>query len=373
MSQQEWIRHFRPLTEEQIQTFANDGVLVVENVLTSEELESSRNGLHQTLAQLSVDTDDLIGTGHALRYLSSTNGSGGVLDIFYDEWKMRIASNPTLFSMTCQLWDTAYCHSGETAESLDKTQRFKWHPYGEFDCNKGYMFIDRIGYRLPTALAEQLGTQLETHSGLKRNSSLQRSLTPHLDCCPDNLFTDKSKWRPIQCFVSLTDTVEPNAGGFEVATGFHHDFADWAKRRPPTVVTRKQKDGTSVSECFPAPCIGEYTHIRPREDRNVMDRVQHVPVPAGSAVFWDNRLPHANAYRHDGNVPRSVVYCSFLPDVPINRLYAEKQLQKWKEGRNPNEQWIKTRENSVESSATIQKQLNDLSPLARTLLLIDKW
>jgi hypothetical protein len=30
------------------------------------------------------------------------------LDIFYPEWKMKIAFNETLFRMTCQLWREAY-------------------------------------------------------------------------------------------------------------------------------------------------------------------------------------------------------------------------------------------------------------------------
>jgi Protein of unknown function (DUF1479) len=81
-------------------------------------------------------------------------------------------------------------------------------------------------------------------------------------------------------------------------------------------------------------------HIRPKEDANVLRQIQHVTVRAGSVVFWDNRIPHANAYRHDGNEPRVVVYCSFLPNVAINRRYALQQLARWKRGLNPIDQWI---------------------------------
>ena len=82
--------------------------------------------------------------------------SGGVLDIFYPDWKMKIATNEVLFRMTCQLWKEAYCHSGETLEDLSNSTIgeadgnveagsrsddliFKWHPFGAFDCDKGYM------------------------------------------------------------------------------------------------------------------------------------------------------------------------------------------------------------------------------------------
>ena len=104
------------------------------------------------------------------------NIPGGVLDIFYPEWKMKIAANEALFRMTCQLWKEAYCYSGEKledtrclttteddgierlsevctvecdnygdrnkhkrAEVLSEDVSFMWHPFGAFDCNKGYM------------------------------------------------------------------------------------------------------------------------------------------------------------------------------------------------------------------------------------------
>jgi hypothetical protein len=105
--------------------------------------------------------------------------TGGVLDIFYQEWQMKIATNETLFRMTCQLWKEAYCHSGEKLEDMMKKRSknnasswgakcsddhgmesgggsggiddgadienemecfsFKWHPFGAFDCDRGYM------------------------------------------------------------------------------------------------------------------------------------------------------------------------------------------------------------------------------------------
>jgi hypothetical protein len=53
-------------------------------------------------------------------------------------------------------------------------------------------------------------------------------------------------------------------------------------------------------------------------------------------------IPHSNSYRHDGTILRVVVYCSFLPDVPINRIYVKNQLEHWKCGRYPSgNQWIK--------------------------------
>jgi hypothetical protein len=383
------------LSQEQIRTFCHDGVLVVDNVLTPSQVDTAQRGLSETLARNGVDTDHLDTTGGALQNLSSTNGSGGVLDLFYEDWKMKVATNDRLFSITTQLWESAFFHCGESRSKGDlldeENNQFKWHPYGAFNCQRGYAYVDRIGFRLPTGLAQKLGAELEsaaagTKTKKKKVTPIQRSLTPHLDCCPENLYKEDannqnsdnptSKWRPIQCFVSLTDNLEPNTGGFEAAKGFHRGFDAWAASREPTKITRKSsRGGQPETVNFQAPCVGEYTHMRPKEDRDVMDRIEHIPVRAGSAVFWDNRIPHANAYRHDGNIPRSVVYCSFLPDVPINKKYAAEQLENWKQGRRPTDQWINPDENGdqIEPTDNLQEKFDALSPLGRQLLAIDPW
>ena len=283
---------------------------------------------------------------------------------------MDIATNPKLFSVTKQLWSAAYCHNGEKKEHLPSEKHFKWHPYGAFDCTKGYLYLDRIGYRLPTTLAQKLGDRINSHKK-KKTRALQRSLTPHLDCCPERLFAETTKWRPIQCFVSLTENLEANLGGFEVAKGFHRNFDEWAQNRPPTIIEHVENGKKSMTS-VPAPCMGEYTHIRPKEDREVMERVLHVPVPAGSAVFWDNRLPHANAYRHDGSSPRVVVYCSFLPDVERNRVYAKNQLNNWRTGRPPRDQWNHMEEDRIDGQdCNIQNY--SFTNLGEKLMGIESW
>lgn len=379
-----------PLSQDQIQTFLKDGVLVVEDILSHNELEAARQGLVETLARNGVDEDNLNNptTARNLQSLSSTNGSGGVLDLFYDQWKLEVAMNQRLFDATTQLWQAAYCHEGEQKSDLDESERFKWYPFGPFDTRIGYAYLDRIGFRLPTAWAEQLGHQLAAAakqgeasktSNRKKKRPLQRSLTPHLDCCPDNLYEEQSKWRPIQCFVSLTDNLEPNTGGFEAARGFHRSFAEWAKTRPPTVITRQTEAATTESTAFPAPCIGAYTHIRPKEDADVIAQIQHIPVPAGAAVFWDNRVPHANSYTHVGETPRSVVYCSFLPDVPINRTYVDQQLQNMRAGRQPTDQWITPPHEDCSSEAqyngvaTVEHRLGTLTEFQKRLLGVIPW
>ena len=103
-----------------------------------------------------------------------------------------------------------------------------------------------------------------------------------------------------------------------------------------------------------------------------MERIEHIPVKAGSVVFWDNRIPHGNSYRNDPSPEgdgennsvlgtsgsRAVVYCSFLPDVDINRKFVQRQLVDWKEQRPPRigDRWMKQEDDDVVDDAT---QVND--------------
>ena len=356
------------LSLEQREQFLKEGVLVVENVLSKDQVEEALDGLQNTLKKHGVHVPLVVEdeeSARAFQNLSSTNGSGGVLDIFYEKWKMKVASNETLFQITTQLWDAAYCQGGDATD-----ESIWWHPYGHFDSHRGYMYIDRVCYRLPTKLGNQLGERINGNKR-KKQRAIQRSLTPHLDCCPETRFQNTKKWRPIQCFVSLTDNLEANTGGFEAAKGFHCDFEAWAKNRRPTMIVQNN-DNNKTEKAIPAACVGEYTHIRPKEDYEVMKRVCHIPISAGSAVFWDNRIPHSNAYRHTGDTPRSVVYCSFLPDIELNRQYVKRQLIDFNSRRPVTDQWNHITETRKEE--IIDSNDHDaLSTLGRKLMGIDPW
>jgi len=145
-------------------------------------------------------------------------------------------------------------------------------------------------------------------------------------------------------------------------------------------------------------CVREYTYIRPKEDEEVMKAVQHVSVRKGSAVFFDNRIPHSNAFRHVGTSPRAVIYCSFLPDVHINRIYAKKQLDGYYDGKLPNDTWVLVQDeqekqdddnNHIDHNSTRNDFVKDLpdpnhftnprknefslSSLGRKLMMMDPW
>lgn len=363
------------LTSEEVQRFEQDGLLVIDDFLSPSQVQKALHDLsNHTLSRFQIDANNLEETGYNLTQLSSTNGSGGVLDLFYDEWKMKLVSDQRLFHMTTQLWALYNDSAGPDSEP------FLRHPYGSFNIERGYAYIDRIGYRIPTHLAERLGKQ-QPHRASSKTFPIQRSLTPHLDCCPQSLFEEEDKFRPIQCFISLTDNLESNTGGFEAVKGFHKEFAEWTRTRTPSTIVERGPNNEKRKISVQPPCIGNYTHIRPKEDSAVMKRVRHVPVRAGSLVFWDFRLPHANAYRHNGDLPRVVIYCSFLPDIPLNRSYVKCQLENWKRGRQPSDQWINhNTETNGEIGSTLEtkkgifeKISKELSDFEQKLFGLSDW
>ena len=66
--------HHFPLHQEQLDEFIQNGVLVVDNVFTGDEINAALEGLKSTLEEYGVDVNDLPNSGHHLKSLSSTNG-----------------------------------------------------------------------------------------------------------------------------------------------------------------------------------------------------------------------------------------------------------------------------------------------------------
>ena len=80
-------------SEDQVNDFLNSVVFVVTKVFSNEELVRYRSALIRTLSQRGVDIACLVECAKATHALSSTNGSGGVLDKFYEDWKMELATS----------------------------------------------------------------------------------------------------------------------------------------------------------------------------------------------------------------------------------------------------------------------------------------
>ncbi|DAZ98396.1 TPA: hypothetical protein N0F65_000110 [Lagenidium giganteum] len=337
----------RLLTDAQIDEFRTNGVLVVPNLLSSDEVARARTGLHDELRRYEVDHNDLENTGDNLKKLSSTGGAGGILDLFYPSWRLRVAENADTFAAITDLWAATYA-----ANHPDFP-----HPFGEFDPKQGYMYINRVCYRVPDAISVKFGA--------KKSRPMQRSLTPHLDCCPSNLYESGKavpRWRPIQCITVLTDNTEPNTGGFECVPGFHREFRDYfAKNQLP------EPDNTTSR---PPVCLGDFSPLRMQEDRDVIRRYQHINCTAGSVIFFDWRLPHANSYKHVGSTPREVIYSGFLPRVPMNQRYAEEQLRRYSLRLLPTDHWQK---NDEDKTVDEHFSAHQFSSLGERLMAIQPW
>ena len=91
------LRPRRILTEAQIAAFIRDGYVVVPGVLSKERLAAARRGLAATLQRHGVSIEDAA-THEGLRRLSTTRGAGGVLDLFYDRWKLDLTLATPLYA-----------------------------------------------------------------------------------------------------------------------------------------------------------------------------------------------------------------------------------------------------------------------------------
>lgn len=249
-----------------IDEFVENGIVVIPGLISAEEVENTLNNLRNFLSSAGCDETDLNNTAGSLAKLSSTNGAGGILDVFYEDWKLRLNEHPAIVLAVQELWRHTYGLKTEGEESYFE------HPFGEFDPDKAFMYIDRICYRVPD--------KVSSHFGPSKKKTLQRSLTPHLDCCPHDMYAKGSKWRPIQAFICLTDTLLPDQGGFEACPGHHRDFAKWAQDRAPSGANRAGEIAAT------APCVGDFTPIRPIEDKSVLENFRHIPCKAGDLVCW---------------------------------------------------------------------------------------
>ena len=318
------------LSEEHIDAFRSSGVLVIENVLSEEEVDIALGGFHECLGVAGCDVADLENTGKSLSALSSTGGAGGILDIYWADFKLKVAENEKINRIMSELWASTYA---------SETHDLWRHNHGSFDPFQPLAAIDRVCFRLPDTLSLQLGENAKP---------LQRHLAPHLDCCPHSDNNESMKWRPIQAFVSLSNTVEDNHGGFECCPNHHTSFGEWAETREWG--TKAQKGGGE--ESVPPPCLGAFSPMRPKEDAAVLDKFTHIPVRRGGMVVWDNRIPHANSRYHRGETPREVIYLGILPNVEKNRKYVEEQKKRFADGRLPVDFWIgKGREASRQLSS----------------------
>ena len=148
------------LTKDEIKEFIDAGVVVVPNVLNNDEINDIINDWDKTLLKYGINSDNLDETAHNLGKLSSTNGAGGIVDLFYPSWRLNIATNSKIFNIVSTLWEYTYACNHELFQ----------HPFGDFDPKKGVIYMNRVCYRIPDNICNKYS---------RKKRKLQRCLAPH--------------------------------------------------------------------------------------------------------------------------------------------------------------------------------------------------
>lgn len=128
------------LEQKYVDEFIRSGIVVIPNILCADEVEASRRSFHKDLKKIGCDPDNLLNTAGALTHMSSTGGAGGILDIFYSDWKLALNEHPRIVSAYIKLLEATY--ASPTPSSL-------WgHPFGSFQAEEVFMYIDRCCFRV---------------------------------------------------------------------------------------------------------------------------------------------------------------------------------------------------------------------------------
>lgn len=306
------------LTAEQLEEYDKNGVLVIENVLTDQEVELARNLLHQQLLSYDIDHDKVLA---GEQQVDDVRIKGKASRIFYNKWKLDVHLHPKIYNYVKDLMH----HTYETGKKSGYE-----HPFGKFTDILPY--IDRVCWRLPDCIKAEGGLGL------------------HLDRNPVDPYLLKvgglKKWRPIQCFVTLTDHYGTNTGGLKVVKSFHHRIDEYFS-----------KSDIEAGE------KGEFFRMGSKSYASLAKELEPINAPKGSLVLWDNRLPHATCDKLDGYDTREVVYLGWLPDIAINKTYWKQQSEHIKHNIPPPAYLNDNKETSDKNWSE-----NDLTVLQRRLL-----
>lgn len=272
------------LTDSQIEEFDRNGIIVIENVLSLEEIEIARNGLHDQLLETGVNHFDVLAGKQHID--SGVRNKSKASHFFYHKWKMDVHLNEKIYKYMKQL----------------NTKFFMDTPFGYFD--DVIAFVDKVCWRLPDCIMKEGGLNLH----IDRNP-----IDPYLTSNSDISNTKLSRWRPIQALLSLTDSYGSDGGGIKVVKGFHKTIDDFFS-----------KDPTIYDEI--GGMTGEFFRMGSRKYYAIQNKCHPIDVPAGSLVCWDNRLPHSTCNNLGGNDTRECVYIGFIPNVELNKKYCQEQF-----------------------------------------------
>lgn len=267
-----------------IEFFQKNGYVVIENVFNQNEVNEIRNNLHNDLKKYFNINHDKIINGLEEPNFSVRKKSPSSL-LFYPEWKIKLQLDERILNMSYDLHMNTYC---------SKVRNFM-DPY--IIARKIIPFIDRVCYRLPDNIRAEGGLEL------------------HLDRNPFDI-TEGEYYRPIQSFISLTDHFDSNCGGLQLIPKFHLEFDKFFY----------YKDRVKCGNFFRM-----HSH-----SYDILNKKIETPyIPAGSVVFWDNKIPHKTCSILNTFDTREVIYFSYLPYIEKNINYFENQYINIKKNLSP--------------------------------------
>lgn len=266
-----------------IEHFKTNGYIVVE-AFSSAEVATMRQHFHEDLEAAGIHHDALLTSAAPVPLANLKRLTGS---IFYSPWKLQ-----------AQLRLHALANSLLQATFADGVTPGFDHPLG---ASQGALpFIDHVAYRLPAHIHNTDGLSL------------------HIDRNPHTPYAG-AYFRPIQSALALTDHYGGASGGLMVVPKFHHEyqtfFQEYIEQQPAEA--------------------GAFFRMHSKSYAAIQKRLLPVTVPAGSVVFWDNRLPHATTPTLISADSREAMFFSYLPDVPVNRSYYKAQLQCMAENKQP--------------------------------------
>lgn len=181
------------LTPENCEDFQKYGYVVIENVLTQDEVSQARQSLHDTVyAQTGIHHQ-----GENWGDISARLKGPG-MKMYYTRWKLDIQLHQNAINSYNQLLQETWASGNKKGYE---------HPFGPINVQATKQMVDRVCYRLPDFVHSEGGLSL------------------HLDRNPLDPFLLTSggidKWRPLQGFICLTDHIDSNSGGLKVVPGFH--------------------------------------------------------------------------------------------------------------------------------------------------------
>lgn len=306
------------ISEQQLREYDESGVLIIEELFDSKEVDILRQKFHDQLLKIGIDHHKIL--NGEIEYSVGPRIKGKTSRIFYAKWKLDVLLDEKVYGIMKQL--LLYTYGSNRKEYS--------HPFGRFTDVVPY--IDRVCWRLPDVIRAEDGLGLH----LDRNP-----YDPYL------LKTSKglSKWRPIQALLVLTDHWGTDTGGLQVVKGFHKEIDTYFA------------NNIQVSDG------GEFCRLNNKSHAKLEKRLQPINASKGSLICWDNRLPHATTKFLSGVDTRECVYIGYLPNVQLNKQYHGKQLINLNKNIAP-PAYLETDNETVDKDW----EVNELSELQKKLL-----